>query len=170
MTAAQPIIRLLTPSDSIEDLTAMIHRAFARLGAMGLNYTAVDQPPEVTARRIARGEGYVAELDGKIVGTVILCPPKTGSSCEWYRRPDVAIANQLAVEPAFQNRGIGSALMDHVEDTAAQRGFAHIAVDTAEPAEHLRRFYSRREYVQVQYSQWPGKVYRSVILSKCLIG
>jgi len=45
-------LRPLAPSDSIVELTLLLHRAYARLGAMGLNYTAVDQSPDVTARRL----------------------------------------------------------------------------------------------------------------------
>jgi hypothetical protein len=31
------------PNDSFEELTGLLHRAYASLGAMGFNYTAVDQ-------------------------------------------------------------------------------------------------------------------------------
>ena len=48
-------LRLFQASDSIAELTLLLHRAYARLGDMGLNYTAVDQAPEVTAKRIRGG-------------------------------------------------------------------------------------------------------------------
>lgn len=38
-------LRKLRREDSIEELTYLLHRAYARLGAVGLNYTAVDQVP-----------------------------------------------------------------------------------------------------------------------------
>ena len=49
-------IRRITASDSLAELTELLHRAYARLGRMGLNYTAVDQSVEDTARRIGHGE------------------------------------------------------------------------------------------------------------------
>lgn len=44
-----------------------------------------------------------------------------------------------------------------------------MALDTAEPAQHLRDWYTSLGYRLVDYAQWPGKTYRSVIMSKRLI-
>jgi len=49
-------IRLLTPTDSITELTVLLHAAYAGIGGMGLNYTTVDQPEEVTRERVLRGD------------------------------------------------------------------------------------------------------------------
>ena len=70
MSTMTPHIRRVTEGDSIEALTVLVHRAYARLGAMGLNYTAVDQSPAVTAKRVGRGVCYVAEFGGELVGTI----------------------------------------------------------------------------------------------------
>ena len=50
-------IRALGPHDSIEELTALLHRSYAALGAMGLNYTAVDQTADV-----GRGRSFSAQF------------------------------------------------------------------------------------------------------------
>ena len=50
------LIRQLAPADSLEELTHLLHRAYAQLGGMGLNYTAVSQPTETTARRLMRNK------------------------------------------------------------------------------------------------------------------
>ena len=67
-------IRPLLPSDSMVQITQLLHRAYARLGSMGLNYTAVDQTAEVTASRIAGGHCYVAEWLGTLAGTIVVKP------------------------------------------------------------------------------------------------
>jgi hypothetical protein len=41
-----------------------------------------------------------------------------------------------------------------------------LAMDTAEQATHLVELYTRLGYRHVGWVQWPGKVYRSVVLSK----
>jgi hypothetical protein len=69
------VLRPLAASDSLEALTALLHRAYAPLGAMGLNYTAVDQSVETTARRFGGAHGLVAEQDGRVVGTVVVNGP-----------------------------------------------------------------------------------------------
>jgi GNAT superfamily N-acetyltransferase len=161
-------IRPLAPSDSILATTELLHRAYAPLGAMGLNYTAVDQSSDETARRISRGACALAVIGERAVGTIIAVGFKPDGGCPWYREPHVARAHQFAVEPEFQRQGIGGALMQWVEAWAQQRGYGELAVDTAEPAEHLVAFYSCRGYRFIEFAQWPGKRYRSVILSKPL--
>jgi hypothetical protein len=49
-------IRPFSSTDSIVEITVLLHRAYARLGQMGLNYTAVDQSTDVTAKRMSGGQ------------------------------------------------------------------------------------------------------------------
>ena len=162
-------IRPLGPDDSVEELTALLHRAYAVLGAMGLNYTAVDQTCEVTRKRIAGGVALVAvDVRGCIVGTALFKAPGGELGSPWLRRPEVAHVGQFAVEPALQKHGIGGRLMDAVEDMARTAGARELALDTAEPALHLIDLYGRRGYRFIEYAQWKGKRYRSVIMSKTL--
>ena len=58
--------------------------------------------------------------------------------------------------------------MRWAEAWALEQRYRELAVDTAEPADHLVAFYSRRGYRFIEFAQWPGKHYRSVILSKSL--
>jgi hypothetical protein len=64
-------IRRLERTDSLEQLTALLHRGYARLGAVGLNDTAVDQTGEVTADRIQGGHCLVALWNGELAGMVL---------------------------------------------------------------------------------------------------
>lgn len=161
-------IRQLNAADSIAALTDLIHRAYANLGAMGLNYTAVDQSVEVTANRVARGICSVATIGERVVGTITVEGVKSDGGSPWFREANVASVHQFAVDPSFQRRGIGTALMDWAELWAKQEHFSELAVDTAEPAEHLVAFYRRRGYRFIEFAQWAGKRYRTVILSKSL--
>jgi GNAT superfamily N-acetyltransferase len=166
--AGDVVIRSLNESDSLAALTDLVHRAYAPLGALGLNYTAVDQSVDETATRIARGECAVACIGGLVIGTVIAAGTKPKGATPWFREPFVATAHQLAVEPSFQRHGVGSALMQWAESWAFIHHYTELAVDTAEPAEHLVAFYTRRGYRFIEFAQWQGKRYRSVILSKSL--
>lgn len=99
-------IRPLAEGDSIEALTALLHRAYAGLAALGFNYTAVDQTAKVIRSRIRDGQCFVAELDGTIVGTIMFYPPGKGGGCRWYNNPEVAKIGQFGVEPHLQGRGL----------------------------------------------------------------
>ena len=135
---------------------------------MGLNYTAVDQTPEVTAKRIQGGQCFVVASGSELVGTIVVQPTYEKNECEYFTRPQVAAAHQFAIHPDHQGKGIGRMLLEHAERWAAQSGFTELAIDTAEQATHLVDLYSRLGYRHVGWVQWPGKVYRSVILSKPL--
>ena len=163
-------IRALADSDSLDELTALLHRAYAPLGALGLNYTAVDQDAATTRRRLDNGQGYVLLEAEVIVGAILVVPPSARASyCAWYDRPDVAILSQYAIEPRLQGRGLGSRLLRFAEERAREQGAAEATVDTAEHAAHLVRFYQARGYREIGLEQWQGKTYRSVLLSKSLL-
>ena len=161
-------LRHFEESDSIDELTSLLHRAYARLGKMGLNYTAVDQTPEVTAKRIQGGNCFVVTAESKLVGTIVAKPTYAQSECEYFTRSGVAAAHQFAVDPDHQGSGIGRMLLERAEQWAKESGYKELAMDTAEQATHLIELYTRLGYRHVGWVQWPGKVYRSVVLSKYL--
>jgi len=152
--------------DSYVALTALLHRAFTPLGAMGLNCTCVDQTVETTRLRATRGDCYVAACNGRIVGTMTLYAPDRESACELYRRDDIASLRQFAVEPVWQARGIGTLLIAFADHWAATRGYVELALDTPQPAAHLIAFYREQGFRIVDFVRFDGKRYDSAILSK----
>lgn len=84
---------------------------------------------------LARGDVYVA-LDGeRIVGAVRTRP----------RENDLYI-DQLAVDPARQGTGVGSWLLQRIDEVARSRGLAGLALETAEMAEANVRLYRRHGF------------------------
>ncbi|MBB3197277.1 GNAT family N-acetyltransferase [Roseateles terrae] len=172
-------LRPLTPADSLELLTSLLHQAYASLAAQGWNFTAVDQPVSLTAKRVSAGQCLLAEqLDAqgaaRLVGTVMVRGPYRPGVDAWtldapcYNEPGTAILSQLAVHPDCRGLGLGERLMDAAEDWARTEGYTAVALDTALPAVALRQRYERRGYVQVGDVQWEGKTYRSVLMRKAL--
>ena len=161
-------IRLIAASDSIVELTDLLHEAYRALAEQGMRFVASHQDEQVTARRIARGECYLAFHEGKLIGTVTLDDAAHTKGSPWYERPDVASFHQFAVRPHWQGHGIGSRMLEFIERRAIRRGVAELALDTAEPAEHLINFYTRRGYRFIEYVRWKSVNYRSVLLSKRL--
>ncbi len=160
-------LRRFDPSrDSYVALTALLHRAFTRLGAMGLNCTCVHQTVETTRSRATRGDCYVAVCEGRMVGTMTLYAPDRESPCDLYRRGDIASLRQFGVEPVWQARGIGTLLIAFADHWAATRGYAELALDTPQPAAHLIAFYRGQGFRIVDFVHFDGKQYDSAILSK----
>jgi GNAT superfamily N-acetyltransferase len=174
MTSGKPLIdrvilRGLRDDDSIPEITRLLHAAYAPLAAMGLRYTATHQSDEVTLSRLQRGIPFVGELGRGIVATVTLCPSAgTNSSCAWYRNPGVFSFGQFAVRPDLQRHGLGRHVIGMLENETLARGGRELALDTAEPAHHLRQWYEKLGYRFIEYADWSSTNYRSVILSKSL--
>ncbi|MGC3026958.1 GNAT family N-acetyltransferase, partial [Burkholderia sp. DN3021] len=165
--ADRVVVRRFDPAvDSYAQLTPMLHRAFARLGAMGLNCTCVDQDEDVTRRRAEAGECYVAVCGGRVIGTATLYGTDPSSACSLYRREGVASVRQVAVDPDCQSRGIGALLLSFAEQWAALRGYTLLALDTPHPASHLLAFYGAQGFEVVDVMRFAGKRYDSAILCK----
>ena len=184
-------IRLLEPYDSIDGLTGLLHRAYKELADMGFQYVATYQTPDVTRVRIQDVECYVAVAVGlsgdqairdtdssppntqhltpdthSLLGTIAFHDASRTGGSAWYDLPDVASFHQFAVDPSCQRMGLGSALLDKVEQRARETGAREIALDTAEGAHHLIALYERRGYRYIEHVQWDVTNYRSVIMSK----
>ena len=115
------IIRPLNEDDSIDELTDLLHRGYKVLADMGLKYLATWQSSDITRDRIAKGECFVAELDGKIIGTINFYMPDVLGGSPWLERDDVAEFGQFAVDPDYQRRGIGEMMVKFVEDHARKK-------------------------------------------------
>lgn len=162
------LIRELHPDDSLEELTGLLHRAYKQLADMGLRFLATHQDVETTRKRIAKGTCFVAEMDGRIVGTITYNPPGTAKGSPYIEQPRVGHVQQMGIEPALQGQGIASALMQHAEQFARQNGASEMSLDTAESAPHLITWYERLGYRVIEHVQWDVTNYRSVVMGKKL--
>ena len=161
-------IRRIAEGDSIAELTELLHKSYRILADMGMKFFATHQTEEETRDRVARGRCFVGECDGRIVGTITLYANRDGYGPELYRRDGVGYFGQFAIDPAYQGRGYGNLLLDHVENEARTSGMSELGLDTAETATHLIDYYSRHGYEFVEHVQWHDTNYRSVVLRKSL--
>ncbi len=129
---------------------------------------------QTTRERVAAGQAFVAlTATGELVGTITIAPPKRPDGRylgdpvpKCCTQSDTAILAQLAVHPSCRGQGVAERLMDIAEAWAQAQGYAHVALDTAVPAQALRRRYERRGYAYVGDVQWAGKTYPSVLMRK----
>ncbi|MBD3258339.1 GNAT family N-acetyltransferase [candidate division GN15 bacterium] len=162
------IIRHLSTNDSIEALTVLLNRSYQTLGDMGLKYVATYQGGEITRERIRNGQCIVAVCDDRLVGTITYHDPMHVWGTPWMSRGLAGHIGQLGVEPEWRGKGLGRALIDFAEAVARQAGVKEVTLDTAEPAEHLIKWYRRLGYRFVEYADWDVTNYRSVVMAKRL--
>ena len=154
--------------DSVTELTELLHRAYKQLADMGLKFMATHQDDAVTKKRLTRGESFVIEDANKLIACITLYKSTKTNRCNWYTNDGVSYFGQFAVEPGYQQKGIGSKMMDFIEQHALENNAAEISLDTSEKAQHLIDYYSKRGYRYIQHHQWPEVNYRSIVMSKKL--
>lgn len=104
---------------------AMIREAFWNLYRPGCDehYTAhllrdhEDFLPELT---------FVAEVDGQIIGSIMYA--RSWVTNEAGEKVDTLTFGPLCVHPAWQRRGVGTALIEHTRALAVQRGYPAILI------------------------------------------
>ncbi len=163
------IVRALRADDDLQALTELIHAAYAPHVARGLRFWGTHQTVDDTARRMASGEGHVAEIDGRMVGTVTLRRPQPESPVAAYRDPFAWSLGQFAVAPAHKGRGVGRALHSFALERARSHGAHTMLVDTAAPAVELIEMYRRWGYEPCGECDWrPLTNYLSVLMRRSL--
>jgi len=69
---------------------------------------------------------FVAEVDGQIVGSIVYA--RSWVINELGEKVETATFGPLCVHPAWQRRGVGTALIEHTRDLAAQKGYPAILI------------------------------------------
>jgi len=163
------LIRPLTSEDPVEEITTLLHRAYKRNADMDIHFVASHQDIEITKERLAKGPSFVAELEGRIVGTITLTFPIDVPHAEYMTDRPLASFGQFAVEPGLQKAGIGRRLIETVEQEAVRLGAEEICLDTAQPAAHLISYYEKLGYEIRAEADWRPEVnYKSWVMVKPL--
>jgi GNAT superfamily N-acetyltransferase len=152
----------------VEELTDLLHRAYKRLADMGLRFIATFQDAEATKRQQKRGVCFILTEKEKLVGTVLYYLKTFEDAPDIFKDKDVVLFGKFAVDPEYQNSGLGSYLLNFIEDYARQEGKKQMMLDTSEKAQHLIDYYEKRGYIYIQHWQWKDVNYRSVVMGKKL--
>lgn len=166
-SSGEAVIRLLTEEDSVQELTCLLHRAYADHAAAGRVFFASYQSSRDTAHRLRSGECWLALQGESLVGTVTVVTPYVAP--EGYPAPAGAGSFwQLAVDPSQRGTGLGQRLLSLAEARVAELGAEQVVIDTSSRATDLVGWYRRRGYVLVGTWRWDVTNYGSVVLLKDL--
>ena len=141
-------IRPVAPGEfaAVADLCAA---AYAPFVADDHAYAAVlrDVP-----RRAAEAEVLVAAAGPQILGTVTFVPD--GGPLGEIAGPDEAEFRMLAVDPAGQGAGVGTALLRHVLDAARRDGRAGVVCSSQPEMRAAHRIYARCGFTRAPERDW----------------
>lgn len=125
-------IRLAT-LDDIALIVALVRRVVPLMRAAGnLQWDDVYPNPEVFTRDVDLSQLWVAELDGQIAGVAAITTDQEPAYADvgWDIHELAIVVHRLAVDPAFQGRGVAIALMRQAEVVAVERGTRILRADT----------------------------------------
>lgn len=104
------------------------------------------------ATRDAQAEVWVAVEGGRVLGNVTYCPP--GSAWREIARDDEGEFRMLAVDPAAQGAGAGTALARLCEDRAREHGATAMALSSLATMTTAHRIYGRLGYERDPGRDW----------------
>jgi ribosomal protein S18 acetylase RimI-like enzyme len=88
----------------------------------------------------------VAELDGKVVGTVAIWAPGAAASEAWL--PNACDLRHLAFDPAVQGRGLSKPLLDEAERRAREMDAKYVCLHVRRGNKGVASLYMKRGYVR----------------------
>jgi GNAT superfamily N-acetyltransferase len=158
------LIRRLTPDDSVDQITALFHTAFALGPDQPYSYSAASQTSEKTLKQIREANCWLAWAGDRLAGVAILFRPE----------PHLTLGSgahlaQMAVHPGFQGRGIGSRLLETCEQDALNMGACGVWASSPVGSRQLS-LYLRLGYRFLEYKVWPDSSFDSILFGKRLRG
>lgn len=131
--------------EAMADITRTAYSEYA--GSRSPEYW--DRYEQDTRKTILAGSllaRVIAEMDGKIVGSAIICAPyewKMGAKLVKNPYPEMRL---LAVLPDYRNYKIGGELINACEEWVKSQGFDHITLHTTNLMQTAKAMYERRGY------------------------
>lgn len=143
------MIREATAGDD-GDVGELLVRAFVEQYAKKLPEVEVSARRKAELRDVAAKRAaarvWVAELEGRVVGTVALWPSGARGSEAWVA--GACDLRHLAVDAAMRGRGVSRALLDEAERWARASGAQKVVLHVRRGAEGVRRLYEARGYLR----------------------
>lgn len=143
----------------IPTIVAITQAAFAEYaGRLDPPSSVGDETAAKVRAKLAEGRSVLALLGATPAGTVYYSP-----------RDGHVYLGRLAVLPEHRGRGVGTALVAHVERCAAELGLPLVRLGVRVALPHLRAMYERRGYRVYEERRHPGyETTTFVIMEKSL--
>lgn len=154
-------LRPATLSD-IDSILQLVRRVVPLMRASGnLQWDDTYPNAQVFERDVNLNQPWLAEIDGQIAGVAAITTDQEPeyATVGWDITEPAIVVHRLAVDPAFQGKGIAAALMTQAEAVARDRGITILRVDTNTQNPATQRLFPKFGYVlsgEVQLNYRPG--------------
>lgn len=119
--------------EDIDAIMALVRRVVPLMRATGNLQWDDDYPnAEVFQRDVHLSQLWIAEADGQIAGIAAITEDQEPgyATVGWDIAERAIVVHRLAVDPAFQGKGVAVILMQQAEKEAVDRGISVLRVDT----------------------------------------
>lgn len=131
-------------------LLRLLRRVVPLMNQAG-NFQWDDQYPNETVFRedITNGQLWVAELDNQLAGVAALTEDQEPEYAQvgFDLNERAIVTHRLAVDPAFQGRGVAVALLAQAEQLARERGIHLLRIDTNSENQATQQLFPKAGYV-----------------------
>ncbi|MBE6933076.1 MAG: GNAT family N-acetyltransferase [Ruminococcaceae bacterium] len=150
------VFRKATAQDlpAIEKIYADIHTE-EEAGRTSIGWIRGVYPTRKTAEAsLLRGDLFVAEADGEVVGTAIINQQQVDAyeGAAWQypaKDEDVMVLHTLVISPSAMKRGFGKAFVSFYEDYARQHECPYLRMDTNARNLRARAMYQKLGYAEI---------------------
>jgi ribosomal protein S18 acetylase RimI-like enzyme len=135
--------------EDVKAIMGLVHRVVPKMRASG-NFQWDSEYPNtaVFERDVERAQLWVAEMEGQMAGVAAITTDQEPEYADvgWDTSEMAIVVHRLAVDPAFQGKGIAKALMLQAEAVARAREITVLRVDTNTRNEATQRLFPKLGY------------------------
>ena len=151
----------LAEINDLEDIMKMIHNCANDLISKNIFQWNEKYPNrDIFLTDIEKKNLFIYKNNSGVIGCVALSYDKDieYNDIKWLTKDDKNLyVHRLAVDPKYQNKGIGRLLMDFAEDYARNKKLKSVRLDTFSKNERNNRFYKSRKYIQLDDVYFPNQ-------------
>ena len=152
-----PSIRVrIAQKEDAESITSIINSAFRRAEEFFVDGDRIDV--ESVLNFLKTGKFLLAESESTLLGCVFIEPRTASGDLSSACFEDSAYLGLLSVDPAHQQCGLGSVLMDAAEEYCRGLGANFMNIKVVNLREELFPYYRKRGYVEIGTSPFPEEV------------
>jgi len=155
-------VRKLLSDDvvSLDDIQKLIFKAHSDNIKNGLFYATATQTIEKLRQKIGDGVCFIAEENGKLIGTATVCSKEINY---WYYSGKVSLIKLVAVDPDSKHSRIGTRLIEECIRQAVENEVKVVVTDSAEENIIFKKLAKRCGFKVIDYCKYKANNFISTV-------
>jgi len=148
----------LGTKDDLKEICCLIKKAIEHMEQQGIHqWDELYPSEEVFLDDIVNNTLYIAIEDDKIIGIYVInkeCAEEY-YNCQWENPEETAyIIHRFCISPDYQNKGIGTKVLLHIEEQIKNMGYLSIRLDVFSENPYALKLYEKNGYEKRGHADW----------------